>query len=116
MLDISNAEQYVVDNNIKNITKSQIRKFLAAVNKISNMVKLSNDEELNDDILDEIKYMQIQFAYIVGKNNKNNEVKKLYEELKKEMNNLKTKKDFINFARYIEAIVAYHKFHGGKEQ
>ena len=116
MLDISNAEQFVVDNNIKNITKSQIRKFLAAVNKISNMVKLSNDEELNDDILDEIKYMQIQFAYIVGKNNKNNEVKKLYEELKKEMNNLKTKKDFINFARYIEAIVAYHKFHGGKEQ
>lgn len=114
MLNISNAEEFVRKNNIKNITKSQIRKFLAAVNKISNMVKLYNNEELSDDILNEIKYMQIQFAYIVGKSNKN-EVMTLYNELKDEISNLKTKKEFINFARYIEAIVAYHKFYGGKE-
>ena len=43
-------------------------------------------------------------------------MKSLYDLLKDEMSNLHTKKDFINFARYIEAIVAYHKFHGGREQ
>ena len=116
MLDISNAEKFVIDNKIKNITRSQIRKFLAAVNKISNLVNISNlpDDKLNEDILNEIKYMQIQFAYIVGKN-KAEEIKKLYDSLKNEMSKLNTKKEFINFARYIEAIVAYHKFHGGEE-
>ena len=61
MLDISNAEKFVEDNKITKITRSQIRKFLAAVNKISNMVKISNlpDDKLDEDILNEIKYMQV---------------------------------------------------------
>lgn len=114
MLDISNAEEFVRKNNITKITTSQIRKFLAAVNKISNMVKLSNlsDDKLDENIINEIKYMQIQFAYIVGKSQVA-EMKILYNALKDEMSKLNTKKSFINFARYIEAIVAYHKFYGG---
>lgn len=121
MLNISDAEKFVKDEKIKYITTSQIRKFLAAVNKISNMVKLSDisEDKLDNNIIEEIKYMQIQFAYLVGKSKgtkTESQMKSLYELLKDEMSNLHTKKDFINFARYIEAIVAYHKFHGGREQ
>lgn len=120
MLDINTAEEFVKSKNIKSISASQIRKFLAAVNKISNMVKLSDisEDKLDNNIIEEIKYMQIQFAYLVGKSKgkeTESQMKSLYDLLKDEMSNLHTKKDFINFARYVEAIIAYHKFYGGKD-
>ncbi|WP_304332568.1 type III-A CRISPR-associated protein Csm2 [Brachyspira innocens] len=116
MLDINTAEEFVKSKNIKSISASQIRKFLAAVNKINNKVKYQNDNEvLSNDIVDEIAYMRVQFAYIVGKNN-TNEMKELYKKLDPAMAEIKTSKAaFINFARYVEAIIAYHKFHGGKD-
>ena len=116
MLDINKAEEFVKSKNITSISTSQIRKFLSAVNKINNKVKYQNDsEELSNDIVDEIAYMRVQFAYIVGKNN-TNEMKELYKKLDPAMAEIKTSKAaFINFARYVEAIIAYHKFHGGKD-
>ncbi|MEI0697465.1 type III-A CRISPR-associated protein Csm2 [Brachyspira intermedia] len=116
MIDISKAEKFVRDNNITKITTSQIRKFLSAVNRISNKVNYQNDsEELSDDIIAEIEYMRIQFAYIVGKN-KTKEMTALYNDLSPIMSQIKKSKSaFINFARYVEAIIAYHKFYGGRE-
>lgn len=121
MLNISDAEKFVKDEKINDITTSQIRKFLAAVNKINNKVKYQNDSEvLSNDIVDEIAYMRVQFAYIVGKNKTNKKtskiMEKLYSKLDPAMAEIKTSKAaFINFARYIEAIVAYHKFYGGND-
>lgn len=140
MLDINNAKNFVENNlfvkvekkdfnskvtEIKLITKvstSQIRKFLSAVNKINNKIRYqNNDDILSEDIVAEIAYMRVQFAYIVGKNkssnykNKDNEgLEKLHKELDGAIANIKnSKSNFINFARYVEAIVAYHKFFGG---
>lgn len=122
MLDINNAKDFVKKNSLnKNITTSQIRKFLSAVNKINNKIIYQNDndsDDLSKDIIDEIAYMRIQFAYIYGKDRKNEGLKKLHEKLDnamKDINIKKKKSEFINFARYVEAIVAYHKFFGGKE-
>ncbi|MEI0476641.1 type III-A CRISPR-associated protein Csm2 [Brachyspira pulli] len=116
MLDINKAEEFVKSKNITSISTSQIRKFLSAVNKINNKVKYQNDsEELSNDIVDEIAYMRVQFAYIVGKN-KTKGMEELYNKLEPAMAEIKTSKAaFINFARYVEAIIAYHKFYGGKE-
>lgn len=116
MPDISKAEEMVVKNNIKSITTSQIRKFLSAVNKINNKIKYQNDSDiLSEDIVAEIAYMRVQFAYIVGKNN-NDSLKKLHKELDKAIIEIKNSKSkFINFARYVEAIIAYHKFYGGND-
>lgn len=126
MLDINKAESFVKNNNIANqISTSQIRKFLAAVNKINNKIRYqNNDDILSEDIVAEIAYMRVQFAYIVGKNkssnykNKDNEgLEKLHKELDDAIANIKdSKSNFINFARYVEAIVAYHKFHGGRDE
>ena len=126
MLDINKAESFVKNNNIANqISTSQIRKFLSAVNKINNKIRYqNNDDILSEDIVAEIAYMRVQFAYIVGKNKKNSNYKnkdnegleKLHAELDGAIANIKnSKSNFINFARYVEAIVAYHKFHGGKD-
>lgn len=133
MLDINNAKNFVENNlfvkvekkdfnskvtEIKLITKvstSQIRKFLSAVNKINNKIRYqNNDDILSEDIVAEIAYMRVQFAYIVGRNKNNKELEKLHKELDGAIANIKnSKSNFINFARYVEAIVAYHKFFGG---
>ncbi len=118
MLDINKAESFVKNNNIANqISTSQIRKFLAAVNKINNKIRYqNNDDILSEDIVAEIAYMRVQFAYIVGRNKNNKGLEKLHKELDGAIANIKnSKSNFINFARYVEAIVAYHKFHGGRD-
>lgn len=137
MLEINNAKDFVRNNLFKEvredfrqvkqntkpqnklipqISTSQIRKFLSAVNKINNKIKYQNDSDiLSEDIVAEIAYMRVQFAYIVGKNN-NDSLKKLHKELDKAIIEIKNSKSkFINFARYVEAIIAYHKFYGGKD-
>lgn len=118
MLDINEAKDFVENNNIANqISASKIRKFLSAVNKINNKVRYQNrDDILSEDIVAEIAYMRIQFAYIVGKDKNNKGLKKLHEKLDNAMANIKNSKaEFINFAKYVEAIVAYHKFYGGRD-
>lgn len=136
MLDINEAKNFVKNNLFKEdtnqkdkyiplISTSQIRKFLSAVNKINNKIEYQNNSDvLSKDIVDEIAYMRVQFAYIVGKNKDNNkknmEIKKsfekLHEKLDTAMANIKnSKSEFISFARYVEAIIAYHKFYGGRD-
>lgn len=128
MLDINNAEDFVKNNLFKKdfkqkdklisqISTSQIRKFLSAVNKINNKIKYQNDSDiLSEDIVAEIAYLRVQFAYIVGKNINNKSLEKLYKELDKAMIDIKdSKSKFINFARYVETIIAYHKFYGGND-
>lgn len=97
---------------IAKISTSQIRKFLSAVNKINNKINYQNNSDiLSEDIVAEIAYMRIQFAYLVGRNKS---LKELHEKLDDAIANIKnSKSNFINFARYVEAIVAYHKFLGG---
>lgn len=130
MLDINEAKNFVENNLFKKIEKkdfnskgkenkliakistSQIRKFLSAVNKINNKINYQNNSDiLSEDIVAEIAYMRIQFAYLVGRNKS---LKELHEKLDDAIANIKnSKSNFINFARYVEAIVAYHKFFGG---
>ncbi len=93
----------------KHLTVSQLRKFLSAVNAISNKIQIL--PELTEDIKNEIQYLRVKLAYQAGRNNS----KYLQEELDPKIKNIKTKKDFEDFASLMEAIVAYHKFNGGKE-
>ena len=96
------------------ITTSQIRKFLSAVNSLENKV-LSCDKELSSELANEIKYLKVKLAYQVGRENGNTGLKNLYNELEPLINQIGASKDnFKKFARYVEAIVAYHKFNGGK--
>ena len=118
MLDINKAKDFVKNNNhTRAITTSKIRKFLSDVNKIINKIRYQNNSDiLSEDIVAEIAYMRVQFAYIVGKDNKNEGLKKLHKELDDAIANInKNKNEFINFAKYVEAIVAYHKFYGGRD-
>lgn len=99
------------------LTTSQIRKFLSSVNKIDNRM-LTEKDVLSPDIINEIKYLKIMLAYQTGRAGKlgkgTNPLEPLYEDLIPKIDAIAdSKKKFIEFARYVEAIVAYHKFYGG---
>ncbi len=98
---------------IPKITTSQLRKFLSAVNSVANKVLIYAKDELDTELINEIQYLRVKLAYQAGRYP---EVKDLaiQAKLDTEINNIKTKKDFINFARFIEAIIAYHKFNKGE--
>lgn len=101
---------------------SQIRKFLAAVNSLSNRVVIYKirhpKEELSDELAGEIQYLQVMLAYQCGRRETGKDVKPFVEqaELMPRIKAIgKDRKKFEQFARYVEALVAYHKYHGGRD-
>jgi len=109
----------------KMITTSQIRKFLTAVNSVANKVTIfkaqnQGTKELSDDLAAEIKYLQVPLVYQAGRESSRDRTIKDF--IKKTniieyINCIGTDlKAFETFAKYIEALVAYHKYYGGKDK
>lgn len=104
---------------IKMVTTSKIRNLLAMAADIYNDVLSNQDEQLSKDICERIDYMQIRMVYEYGRDNeKNKPVQNFINEAQlldcvKEVRG--SKKNYILFNRYMEALVAYHKFYGGAD-
>ena len=121
------AEQVILglerDNEGKpKITKSQIRKFLAAVNTLTNKVEdyraqNGGAKELSPALGEQVKYLKVKFAYQAGRDSTGT-VRELGEkgQIKERIDRIGLSVErYERFARFIEALVAYHKFHGGKD-
>ncbi len=98
------------------ITTSKIRNLLAMTADIYNQV-LESDETLNDDIISRIDYLRVRVVYECGRDNegtvKNFVNKARILEAIKEIGSSREK--YIIFSHYMESLVAYHKFYGGKD-
>ena len=100
---------------IKIVTTSQIRNFLAMTADIYNQVKLTEDGELKDEIKDQLQYLRVRIVYDAGRDNAVNTFVKESKILDK-LKTVKTKKDYIDFSRYMEALVAWRKALGGRDE
>ncbi len=120
---IGDAEEIVkrLKSNKSLPTTSQLRKFLSAVNSINNKISLfcaktaDSPAELPADIKNEIQYLRIKLAYQAGKEQK---VKSFIDEseILDRIKGISSSRDkYLDFSRFIEAFVAYHKYHGGGE-
>lgn len=104
------------------ITTTQIRNLLAMTADIYNEVCIGSDD-LNEDVRGRINYLKIRFIYEVGRDssgqkNMESNMKRFVDEAKiiECIDEIKgKKKNYILFSKYMEALVAYHKFHGGKD-
>lgn len=111
-----------------NLKTNQIRKFLTAVNILSNKVSVykadhPGAEKLSEELADEVKYLEVMLVYQVGRDNaQNSKIKsvdefvresKLRELINKVGDSIYT---YEKFARYVEALVAFHKYNGGKDK
>lgn len=93
---------------------------MTAVNITANKVsiyrsKYPQNKQLSDELADEIRYLQVKLVYQAGRDKV---VKDFIDKAEllpmvKEIGNSIVK--FEEFCRYVEALVAYHKYYGGKD-
>ena len=112
----------------KKITTSKIRGLLSGMSDIYNDVVRVEGEELPQDIVDRIQYLKVQFVYEYGrdkkdkkgsKDKKDGSVRRFINESKilNKIDKIGTSnKKFIEMERYMEALVAYHRFYGGEDE
>ena len=98
------------------VTTSKIRNLLAMSADIYNQVLVYNSEKLDEELAGRIEYLRIRFIYECGREQK---VKEFAEkahllEILKEIGS--SKKNYLLFNRYMEALVAFHKYYGGNDQ
>lgn len=104
----------------KKITTSKIRGLLSGMSDIYNDVVRVEGEELPQDIVDRIQYLKVQFVYEYGRDDKKDGSVRRFINESKILNKIDqigtSKKKFIEMDRYMEALVAYHRFYGGKDE
>lgn len=100
---------------------NQIRKVLTAVNSLTGRIdvyraKHGQEDTLSEELADAVKYLKVKFIYQAGREDS---VKQFVNRanLVARIDGIGTSiKKYEEFARYIEALVAYHKFYGGKDK
>ena len=97
------------------LTTSKIRNLLSMISDIYNDVTHVSEDHLSDDIISRIQYLKMRFAYEAGRER---EVMNLVEKAEifqalDEIGN--DRKQLILFCHYMEALVAYRKFYGEKD-
>lgn len=103
-----------------NVTTSQIRKFLTSVNSLKNKIDVYkinhlNEDVLSDDLVMEIKFLRVNILYQAKRESA---VKEFIEkaDIEEHINNIGDSiAKFNEFYKYVEALVAFHKYYGGKD-
>lgn len=93
----------------KNVTTSQIRSFLDEVNKIEAETRRSRDSFDKSRVV----FLDIQLAYAAGREEKLTDFAKFFSAAVKKVHG---KEDFDRFVKLTQAVVAYHRFHGGSNR
>lgn len=103
------------------VTTSQLRRFLTAVNTVTGKVEQYQNEtselgKLSADLAAQVKFLKVKLAYQIGRQGK------VVADFAKEADLMAAidsigsdAKKYEEFARYVEALVAFHKFYGGKD-
>lgn len=98
------------------LTTSKIRNILSMATDVYNIENQRTDEKLTEDSLAKIKMMHVRILYEAGRDVK---VVKEFVIKSKLLCYLKdigdNRKKLINFTHYLEALVAYHRYFGGKD-
>ncbi|MGV2928383.1 type III-A CRISPR-associated protein Csm2 [Macrococcus capreoli] len=125
-IDLKFAEQVVISNKKENfkrkgsylffggLTTSKLRNLMSLVNHLYIKIHSSQNKMLTDENIDELEYMKVKFYYEAGREKTVKlfiEQTRLIEKID-EVIQAGTKKEFIEFSRYFEALVAYAKYYG----
>ena len=96
-------------------TTTQIRNILSMLNQIYNDVLVSTEATLSEEVQSQLRYLKVKLIYAAGRDQK---VKAFITESQIEQHLDKigsSREAFILYSRYMEALVAYHKFYGGRD-
>ncbi len=105
---INNKEVKGTQDN--NLTSSKLRTILSMTADIYNRIKSSTQDELNDEIKQSLQYLRVRCLYEAGRDNVVKEFM-LKAGILGYLKEVKTsRRKCLCFCRYIEALVAYHKY------
>ncbi|MDO4666315.1 MAG: type III-A CRISPR-associated protein Csm2 [Streptococcus sp.] len=108
---VDKAEEVMKNReNFSKLTTSKIRNLLKLT---STLYDESNVKEYSE-LKDKIAYLRVQFVYQAGRDDA---VKRLVEKatILEALKEIQEKDSLQRFCRYMEALVAYFKFYGGKD-
>ena len=114
---VDKAEQVIKS---LNRNKRDSKLFLLTTSKIRNLLNLTStlfdESKVREykDLADKIAYLRVQFVYQSGRETSVKDLVNKVEilDILKEINN---KESLQRFCRYMEALVAYFRFYGGKD-
>ena len=96
------------------VTTSKIRNLLSITADIYNQILNDTGEQLSDEICERIQYLRVRFVYEAGREEK---VRDFVEEAKilEIIQQIQgSRRNYILFSRYMEALVAFHKYYEKK--
>ena len=99
----------------KKVTTSKIRNLLSLVTDIYNDESIRTEDKLKPDSVVKLNLMRVRVAYECGRDDT---VKSFVAQtnLLEYLKGISTDRaDLIRFAHYMEALVAFHRYFGGKE-
>lgn len=99
----------------KKVTTSKIRNLLSLVTDIYNEENIRTEEKLRPESVVKLNLMRVRVAYECGRDDT---VKNFVAQtsLLEYLKGISTDRaDLIRFAHYMEALVAFHRYFGGKE-
>lgn len=98
------------------VTTSKLRNLLAMTADIYNDVMMEQEEQLSAEIVGRIQYLKVRFIYESGREPRVKDLVRQAEILEHLEEIGRSKKQYILFSRYMEALVAYRKFYGKKDE
>lgn len=97
------------------ITSNQLRNILSMISELYNAVLYDKNEKLSEDVQSHAQYIKMRIAYAAGRDN----YVKDFTEQSDIMNYIdmigESRDRLVTVCHYMESIVAYHKFMGGKD-
>ena len=98
------------------VTTSKIRNLLAMTADIYNQVVTSSKETLSEELNGRVEYLRVRFMYECGREPKVREFVQKAEilEILKEIK--QSKKNYLLLSKYMEALIAFHRYYGGEDE
>ncbi len=112
---VNKAEEFGKRLKDRNVKRSQFRRVFTHIKKIQSNLeskKLEKTALLPETILKEILLLKPKMAYTAGRHTN---IKDFYEVVVTFVNNMKTVLEFSRFYDFVEATLAYHRYHGGRD-
>lgn len=97
------------------LTTSKIRSILAMVSELYNDAQRLRAENLSEDLVGRVQYLKMRVAYEAGRERDVMDFVKKAAILEEIGRIGRKKEQLLLFCHYMEALVAYHKFLGGRD-
>lgn len=114
-VDLADKRMETYKDQSGKITTTKIRSLLSLILEIYTMVQTNGNKQLSEDVQSKVSYIKMKFAYEAGRDSN---VKKFIEDtqLMENLAEIRDSKEYLLLVcRYMESLVAYYKFYGGKD-